>query len=136
VARGFSLLEVLVAFVVLALVGTALFRLFGGALANVSASEDWSRALLVAESVLAEISGTQPLRAGTQSGTADDGRVRWDASVTPYAPPQANADLDRTAEAMPLRLWKIAVDARFDGPDGKPRTLALATLRLARKDAQ
>ena len=48
--RGFSLLEVLVAFVILALVATALFRLFSGALNNASAAEEWSRALLVAES--------------------------------------------------------------------------------------
>ena len=36
-ASGFSLLEVLAAFVILALVGTALFRLFSGALGNVVA---------------------------------------------------------------------------------------------------
>jgi general secretion pathway protein I len=132
--RGFSLLEVLVAFVILALVGTSLFRLFGGALANVSASEDYSRALLVAESVLAEVSGTRPLREGSHTGTAEDGRISWNAAVTPYVAPQGNADLDRTAEAMPLRLLKIAVEATFNGPDGKPRTLALATLRLARKE--
>jgi general secretion pathway protein I len=135
-SRGFSLLEVLVAFVVLALVGTALFRLFGGALANVSASDDYSRALLVAESVLAEVSGTRPLREGTQSGTAEDGRIGWTAEVAPYAPPQSNADLERTAEAMPLRLLKIAVETAFTGADGKPRKLALATVRLARKEPQ
>jgi prepilin-type N-terminal cleavage/methylation domain-containing protein len=38
-AGGFSLLEVLVAFVIVALVATALFRLFGGALNNASAGQ-------------------------------------------------------------------------------------------------
>ena len=57
--RGFSMLEVLVAFVILALVGTALFRLFSGALNNASAADDYSRAVLVAESVLAEAAGTR-----------------------------------------------------------------------------
>ena len=52
-ARGFSLLEVLVAFVILAAVATALFRLFSGALANASAADEYSRAMLVAESALA-----------------------------------------------------------------------------------
>ena len=42
---GFSLLEVLAAFVILALVATALFRLFSGSLSNASAAEEWSRAL-------------------------------------------------------------------------------------------
>ena len=35
-SRGFSLIEVLAAFVILALVGTALFRIFAGALGNAS----------------------------------------------------------------------------------------------------
>src|SRR4030095_5653321 len=74
---GFSLLEVLVAFVILALVGTALFRLFSGALGNASAADDMSRAVLVAESVLAETASAQPLREATTQGTADDGRIEW-----------------------------------------------------------
>jgi len=44
-ARGFSLLEVLVAFVILALVAGALFELFGGALRNAGAAGEWTRAL-------------------------------------------------------------------------------------------
>src|SRR5512132_2591046 len=80
---GFSLLEVLVAFVILALVGTALFRLFSGALANASAADDASRAVLVAESVLAEAASTQPLRESTQQGTVDDGRIEWTTRVVP-----------------------------------------------------
>ena len=43
----------LVAFVILAVVATALCRLFSGALANVSAADEYSRAVLVAESALA-----------------------------------------------------------------------------------
>ena len=50
--RGFSLLEVLVAFVILALVATAIFRLIGGALGNAGVAEDVSRAVLVAQSRL------------------------------------------------------------------------------------
>ena len=38
-AGGFSLLEVLVAFIIVALVVTALFRLYGGALGNASAAD-------------------------------------------------------------------------------------------------
>ena len=63
-ARGFSLIEVLAAFVILALVATALFRLFGDSLRNASAAEDWSRALLVAESRLEEAPGAPWMVAG------------------------------------------------------------------------
>ncbi len=128
------MLEVLVAFVILALVGTALFRLFSGALANVAAADDYSRAVLVAESVLAEAAGTPPLREGSKSGNADDGRIEWTTSVSPYTPPQGNADLERAAELAPTRLWRVAAEVRFAGPDGKPRTVSLATVRIGGKE--
>src|ERR1700690_801183 len=60
-AAGFSLLEVLAAFVILALVGTALFRVFSGALGNVAASDEYSRATLYAESRLAGLGVETPL---------------------------------------------------------------------------
>jgi general secretion pathway protein I len=134
--RGFSMLEVLVAFVILALVATSLYRLFSGALANIAAADDYSRAVLVATSVLAEASGTQPLKEGSQSGTADGGRVEWATRVSPYTAPQASPDGEQPSEAMPMRLWRIAADVTFTGPNGKPRTVTLATVRIGPKDAQ
>ena len=134
--RGFSILEVLVAFVILALVGTALFRLFSGALTNVAAAEDYSRAVLVADSVLAETAATLPLREGSQSGTADDGRISWSTRIAFYTPPQPNPDLERASEAMATRLWQIAAEVTFSGQNGKPRTLSLSTVRLGAKDAR
>ena len=59
----------LVAFIIVALVVTALFRLFGGALGNASAADEWSRALLVAQSRLALAASAQPLREATDAGS-------------------------------------------------------------------
>ena len=136
--RGFSVLEVLVAFVILSLVGTALFGLFSGALTNVGAAEDYSRAVLVADSVLAETAATLPLREGSQSGTTDDGRFSWSARVAPYTPPNSgpDPDLDRLSESMTIRLWQIAADVTFMGQNGKPRTLQLTTVRLGAKETR
>ena len=76
--RGFSLLEVLVAFVIVALVGTALFGLFGGALNNASAADEWSRALLLAETRLAVAANASPLREATDQGTDNpDHDMEW-----------------------------------------------------------
>ena len=136
VARGFSLLEVLVAFAILALVGTALFRLFSGGLSNASAAGDYSRAVLVAESVLAETASAQPLREGTTQGTFDDGRIEWTAQVVPYMPPGVNPDTERGSESMALRLFKVSVDVSFDAPSGGRRTLSLATTRLGAKETR
>jgi general secretion pathway protein I len=133
---GFSLLEVLVAFVILALVGTALFRLFSGALNNASAADDYSRAVLVAESALAEAASTQPLREATQQGTVDDGRIEWTTRVTAYAPQGVNPDTERASDAMNLRLFKVSAEVAFPAQNGGRHTLTLATTRIGAKDAR
>jgi general secretion pathway protein I len=132
---GFSLLEVLVAFVILALVATALFRLFSGALVNAGAADDYSRVALVAQSALDE-AALPPLREGTKDGTSDDGRIRWLARITPYVTEGVSPELDAASQNLPMRLWRIAVDVTFIGPNGAPRTIALATTRLGAKELQ
>jgi general secretion pathway protein I len=127
---------VLVAFVILALVGTALFRLYSGALGNASAADDWSRALLVAESVLAEAAAAQPLRETTAQGTADDGRIEWTTKVAPYAAPGVSPDTERASESLPLRLYRVSVDVAFPAPTGGRRQILLATTRVGAKDAR
>ena len=132
--RGFSLLEVLVAFVILSLVATALFRLFSGALGNASAADDYSRAVLVAESALATAAATKPLRETTESGSADDGRIAWTTHVAPYSAPGVSPDLERVAETMPTRLYRISAEVTFPAPSGGQRTYALATTRIGARD--
>jgi general secretion pathway protein I len=135
--RGFSLLEVLVAFVILALVATALFELFGGSLRNAGAAEDWSRALLVAESRLATTASTAPLKERTEQGTEDDGRMVWQISVQPYVIPDANPELERASETMATRLYRIVVDVRFPAANGRgERIVSLSTVKLGARSPQ
>ncbi len=134
--RGFSLLEVLVAFVILSLVATALFRLFSGALVNASAADDYTHAVLVAESVLTEAAAAVPLVEGTNNGSAEDGRIAWTTQVTPYTPPGTSPDAERIAEAMPTRLYRITAEVTFAAPSGGTRSFALATTRIGAKVVQ
>ena len=131
---GFSLLEVLVAFVILATVATALFRLFSGALANASAADEYSRAVLVAESALASAAATRPLREATETGSTDNGRIEWTTRVAAYAPPDLPPELAGTTDAMPMRLSRVTADVTFPAPSGGKRTYALATTRIGPKD--
>jgi general secretion pathway protein I len=133
-ARGFSLLEVLVAFVILSLVATALFRLFSGALQNMSAADDYTKAVLVAESALATAGATQPLREATENGSADEGRIEWTTRVVPYNPPGLSPDLERTAQTMPTRLYRVSAEVTFPAPSGGKRTFALATTRMGPRE--
>lgn len=132
--RGFSLIEVLVAFVILALVATALFRLFGDSLGNAAAAEDWSRALLVAESQLEEAATAQPLREGAERGSDASGRVQWETRVAPYDAPDVDPDLERASEALGTRMYRITVDVRFTGANGRERTFSLGTIRVGSRN--
>jgi len=128
--RGFSLIEVLAAFVILALVATALFRLFSASLNNASASEEWSRALQVAESRLASASSAQPLKEITERGAEFDGRVKWETAVAPFVATDIDPDLEKASETLATRLYRITCEVRYVGGDGKERTLSLATTRV------
>jgi general secretion pathway protein I len=119
--RGFSLLEVLAAFVILALVGTQLFRLFSGALGNATLADEYSRATLYAESRLAAVSVEAPLKESTLQGNSDDGLYAWTAVIAPYTTPGSTADLESAAAAMPVSLWKLAVTVAWPGTPGNER---------------
>ncbi len=127
---GFSLLEVLVAFVILALVATALFRLFSGSLGNAVAAEEWSRALMVAESRLAQAAAAQPLRESGERGTEDDGRIRWETRVAAYTVQGLDLELEQASQALAVRLYRISVEVKFDGANGRERTLSLGTVKI------
>ena len=133
---GFSLLEVLAAFVILALVATALFRLFSGSLANASAAEEWSRALLLAESQLDLAASTQPLKESTERGQDSTGNIRWESRVEPYSPPDTSPDLERAAEMLGTRMFRVTTEVRFPGAIKGERTLSLTTVKLAQKVLQ
>lgn len=133
-AAGFSLIEVLAAFVILALVGTALFRLFSASLNNASASAEWSRALLVAESQLDLAAAAQPLRETDQQGADDAARLRWESHVALYVVPDVDPELARASEGLAMHLFRITVDVRFEGANGRERTLTLATIKMGPKD--
>ncbi len=122
--KGFSLLEVLVAFVILALLLTVLFQLFSSSLRNAQLTEQYSHALLLAESKLARLGHDEPLAVGVSEGTfadsAGDSDYRWHLTVTPYHPEHIPLDLPLQA------LW---VHLTVSWSSGR-RAIDLSTLKL------
>jgi general secretion pathway protein I len=78
-ARGFTLLEVLVAFAILALALAALVQTFGSGMRGVAASERHVMAALMARSLLERVGHDIPLEAGAVSG--EDGAFAWTVSM-------------------------------------------------------
>ena len=81
--EGFTLVEVLVAFAVLAVTMIALVNIFGTGFRGIAAAESKTLALRLAQSKLAEVASTWQLQTGEQSGRFDD-KYAWRLRVTPY----------------------------------------------------
>lgn len=124
--RGFSLLEVLVAFVILSLALAVLMRIFSGGLGNIGAAEHYSRAVAIAESQLAAAGVESPLVEGEYSGETEHAYA-WRTLVQRY---DAAAPLLEGA-VVPVDLYQVEVTVSWDTTAATPRTLRLVTLRTA-----
>lgn len=126
--RGFSLLEILVAFVILAVSLGTIMRIFSSSLRNIGDAERRAQAVAVAESVLAGLGVEKPLTDGEISGEAEPG-YRWSARVTPHV----GADAVFDAVATPVELKRIDLDVTRAGAGEAAPVLRLTTLRAVPK---
>ncbi len=119
-ALGFSLLEIMVAFVVFALAFGLLMQVASGSLRNARQSAHFTQAALYAQSKLDELGVGEPLEEGSDSGRFDE-RYEWRLEVRKQdAPPAPNGNIDELPfDLMHLELvveWRDGVrtrDARF-----------------------
>jgi general secretion pathway protein I len=120
-ARGFTLIEILVAFAILAVVLVALYRVFGGGLATTVRLERSTAALLFARSTLERVGTDIPLVAGEQSGAAADGTA-WTLDIRP------TGLIDQAAQqTAPVLPFEVAITVSRAGIT----PITLTTLRLA-----
>ncbi len=126
--KGLSLLEVLVAFAILAIVLTALLRVFGTGLRNSAVAEASSQAAVRAESVLASAATVQKLTPGEAEGDYGDG-YRWRRIIRPFS----FRDFNKESATMPVVPYEIVAEVSWTH-HMKQRTVRLATLRLAPRD--
>jgi general secretion pathway protein I len=120
---GYTLIEVLVAFMILALALTVLLRIFSGGLRNVSVSSDYATATLIAESRLAAAGIDTPLRPGETSGTEGE-QFAWTVSVQDYQPRPGYRSAARGIDA-----YRVTVTVEWPHGDNT-RRVGLSTVRL------
>ena len=122
---GYTLIEVLVAFVILAMALAVLFRIFSGGLRNVSVSSDYSLAILVAEAQLSSAGVTDTLGPGETHGEVSD-KFSWTRIVSRYVPLEGY-----TGDSMPLPAYHVTVIVEWPYADGV-RQVEISSVRLGK----
>jgi prepilin-type N-terminal cleavage/methylation domain-containing protein len=122
-AAGFTLIEMLVAIVLMLLLVLPLMRSFSTGLALRTRSEVLTEATMIAEAELETVAANGALNGATSSDRVE-GRYSIHTSATPYA-------LGIFDDGLPIRPYEIRVTVSW--PEGASnRSVALTTLRLAR----
>ena len=127
--RGFTLIEVIIAFALLALALTLLLGSLSGAARQIRQADDSGRATLHAQSLLAQLGVGEALRPGRQQGVVEQGRYRWVLDVVPYADPLTSPPVG--TDNAP-RLLQVRLSVVWGEGDGQG--LQWNTLRLAPAD--
>ena len=125
--RGFTLIEVVVAFVLLSLVLATSFELFTTGMRRAVDLEERSQALAIAQSRLASAGSELPLKEGGAAGQSEDGKFRWTLTIT--RSDEGKADANQPL-ATPYGLYRVEAVVTWRGADSREHSFALATLEL------
>jgi general secretion pathway protein I len=123
--RGFTLIEILIAFAILAVAFAGLLRAFSGCLQATMRAERYGEAVLLARSVLERVGSEIVIQAGEQSGRGEDGAA-WSVRMRPLEVPG-----ERNEQASPYLPYEVVVTVVV--PRQQPITLT--TLRLVAQRA-
>ena len=133
---GFTLLEVMLAFVVLAAALGLLLGMLSRGLKQVTAAQAETEATLHAASLLDELGTLEPIAAGTRQGSFERGRYRWRLDIAPAqdpAPPPPPEEGAAQPQAVPTDsapvLYRVRLDVEW-GAATPAQQLHFETLRL------
>jgi general secretion pathway protein I len=125
--RGYTLIEVVVAFALLAFAMTLLLGSLTNATKQVRAASDFGRAALHAQSLLDQAGVGEALAVGQRDGEIEDGRYRWEMNVAPFRDPAALPGQPQILGAP--QLLQLELIMRW-GKGGPRESLRLQSLRL------
>lgn len=127
--RGYTLIEVIIAFALLALAMTLLLGTLSGSARQVRWSGDAGRAALHAQSLLDQIGVAEPLSPGQQSGDFEEGRYRWTLGIAQWRD-RAVAAAQQPVDVNGPQLFEITLAVEW-GDGGPAQRFQLRSLRSA-----
>ncbi|MBE9550000.1 MAG: prepilin-type N-terminal cleavage/methylation domain-containing protein [Proteobacteria bacterium] len=123
--RGFTLLEVLAAFVLFALSFATVMQILSGSIRNVARSQEYTQAALWADSVMAEVGLEGPIESGGSSDSFND-KYSYTLDISEYEMIIGNDSL--VSEALPVELYRVEVKVNW-GQGSNPASASFVTLK-------
>jgi general secretion pathway protein I len=121
--KGITLIEVLVAFVILAMSVTVLLRIFSSGTTNIIISQQYVDAVQVAEMQLASVGMERELAPATEYGLLA-GKYNWQLTIEPYTFYE-----DDEQEQYPVSAFRILVEVSWV-ERAHTRRITLSSIKL------
>ena len=120
--KGITLIEVLVAFVILAMSVTVLLRIFSSGTTNIIISQQYVDAVQVAEMQLASVGMERELSPATEYGVFG-GKYNWQITIEPIS------FYEEEQESYPVSAYRVIVEVSWV-ERAQTRQIALAGIKL------
>jgi general secretion pathway protein I len=124
---GFTLLEVMLAFVIFALSFATVLEIMAGSMRSVRRASDDTQVALLAQSIM-DLVGTEiPLEEGQFSGNGMD-RYDWNMGIYLYAVSDEDIRTQELAELSGVELYQVDLDIDWQA-GRRDRSLHFSTIR-------
>jgi general secretion pathway protein I len=130
---GFSLIELVAAFVVFALGFGVLMGILSASIRNTRLAADYTQAALWAQSQLDVVGIGEKLEPGHKSGRFDD-QFRWQLDISKYDPPPDPNSPPRPESFQSIDLFRVDLEVLW-GERRSPRSAHFVSLRSAVPEA-
>lgn len=126
-SRGFTLLEVMLAFVIFALSFATVLEIMAGSMRSVRRASDDTEVALFAQSII-DLVGTEiPIEEGSFSGTGMD-RYQWQLGIYLYEVSDEDFRTQELAEMSGIELYRVDLDIDWE-TGRRQRDLHFSTIR-------
>ena len=126
-SSGFTLLEVMLAFVIFALSFAVVLEIMAGSMRSVRRANDDTQVALFAQSII-DLVGTEiPLEEGGFSGTGMD-RFNWQMDIYLFAASDEDFRTQELADLSGVELYKVDLDIDWQA-GRRERSLHFSTIR-------
>jgi general secretion pathway protein I len=122
---GFSLLEILIAFSILAFSLGILLNIFSGGLRRTLVAEEYQQAITIAQSILSKVGIEEELQEGEKQGEIQE-KYLWTQNI------QAFEDEELDPETMSIIPYQVTVTVEWQAGTNN-RQVELITLKLSGK---